>query len=44
MLENIEKSLTAESDDYKAIDYPGLLKLEDILNFLKESKFIKSYT
>ncbi|CAD8122401.1 unnamed protein product [Paramecium sonneborni] len=44
MLENIENSLTAELDDYKAIDYPGLLKLEDILKFLKESKFIKSYT
>lgn len=44
MLENIEKSLTCDSNDYRAIDYPGLLKLEDILIFLKESKFIKSYS
>ncbi|CAD8195704.1 unnamed protein product [Paramecium pentaurelia] len=44
MLENIEKSLTCDSNDYRAIDYPGLLKLEDILSFLKESKFIKSYS
>lgn len=44
MLDNIENSLTCDPKDYKAIDYSGLLKLEDILRFLKESKFIKSFS
>ncbi|CAD8185364.1 unnamed protein product [Paramecium octaurelia] len=44
MLDNIQNSLTCDSNDYKAIDFPGLLKLEDIFSFLKESRFIKSYS
>lgn len=42
MLDNIEDSLTAT--DYRAIDYPGLLKLEDILNYLKGCQYISSYS